>query len=1255
MQKSSAICLAFLSSALGAFSASGVATATEFSDVAFLQGTGFRPFDPGSHGLLDSPSASRFLLAQAGYPLQSGQIRRDKKERRSFLSRFAVIAQADSTSQIKILSPLSESTLGQKSTNLVVQYPTGTTVAVTVNGTPLDAAIATQVQPDSGSGTTTQVWYAVPLQSGENTLTVQGGGSPVSVKVTVQEIKARLLFQPVSNPRIAADGRSTVTVEGQITDDKGELIPQDALVTLSATAGKFIGADQDRDRPGFQVIARQGKFNAQLQAGLEPQKVRVRAAVDRLLKSDAVRESLSPFPIGPNSPISEDPIFRNPPPRQNPPYSLLPSLDARTLEAYTQVEFITNLRPPIVSGIINLRIGTAGVNFYDSFRDFLNPDLLDESTRVDVDTAIFATGRIGDWLFTGAFNNQRSLNEDCTGANRLFKADQFCDQVYPTYGDSSTTDFLAPSIDSVYARFERTSPVPGAGTDYLMWGDYRTPEFARASQLYTATNRQLHGLKLNYNLGDLQLTAMYGNNLQGFQRDAITPNGTSGYYYLSRRLVVGGSESIYVESSEIGRPSVVVERRMLLRGPDYEIDYDRGAILFRRPIFATDFDPFGRSLIRRIVATYQYEGIGTGDTSLYAGRLQYNFSREFGRESWAGFSYLREDQGDINFRLYGFDLLVPLGEDARIVAEFARSISDSVFLGDIEGNAYRVELSGTIIPGLIARAYYNSVEEEFTNNATLSFTPGETRYGAELAARVTPTTQFNFQYEHQRNFGIAPAARGITSIIQTGFGDLFNPTAEPIPGTRLDNRLTTIRAGVTQKIGMAELGFDFVNRNREDRTVPGLLDEGGNQFVSRFSIPILDNLTFRAQDERNLGDGDPLYPNRTTLALDWAAYPGVTMRLAQQFIDGGQFGDRSITSLETITDYRISEDTSITGRYGILNGVNGWSGMSALGLNHRIKLAPGLRLSLGLERISGDIFLSSQAGQQFAQPVAVGQSAAALGINEGTSYTVGLEYTDNPNFKASARFEYRDSDDGDNMVISAAAAGKLSPALTAVARYQQANFANQLLADSGFGDTANLKFGLAYRNPSDDKFNALLRYEYRQNPGTIPDSLLFGSGTGSRVHLVALEAIYAPNWRWEFYGKMGVRNTTSYLAQDLSGTNTITLGQFRAVYRLGYRMDIAGEVRYIGQSNVGGYGELGYVAEVGYYLTPELRVGLGYNFGRADRDFGDRSRGGLFFGVTYRVNDIFGFGVQRPSPAPPPKPEPEKPVAVQPVSGGEAK
>ena len=1140
----------------------------------------------------------------------------------------AEAAPAPIASGVRILAPQAAVT-GERSTSLIVQYPAATKVQVTVNKTPIDPALLTQIQPGADRSVT-QVWYNVPLQLGENTLTVQPeGGTPVSVTVTVNETAARLEFLPTSDPRVPADGRASVTVEGQVTDEAGQVMPQDAIVTLTASAGKFIGVDQDTERPGFQVLARGGKFTAQLQSNLAPQKVRIRASVAlQEAKPSQAGDSNRPLP-----PIQKanDGRSRSEPVLSPAPLAPLAGISPQLseLDAYTQVEFITNLRPFIVSGSINLRLGAPGTDYYGSFRDFLSLDRLnDGSPRFDFGAAAFATGRIGEWLFTGAFNSQRPLNQTCDNTTNLFRNTQACDQVYPVYGDGSTTDYLTPSIDSLYLKLERTSKVPGAGSDFAMWGDYSTPELATASQYYTATNRQLHGFKANYNLGNFQITGFYADNLEGFQRDSLTPNGTSGYYYLSRRLVKAGSELVYLETEEIGRPGTLVDRKQLFQGQDYEFDYDRGSLLFRRPVQTTEFDLFGRTLVRRIVITYQYEGTSQ-DTNLYAGRVQYNFARTPGLESWAAASYLNEDQGGATFSLFGLDALIPLGKDTRLIAEYARSTNDSVFRGNIRGNAYRLELSGKLTPGILARAYYRSVEENFSNDATFSFTPGQTNYGAEVSAKVTPTTSLLFQVDREVNFGIASAVRGITSVATAGLTDLFNPSRDPIPGTRVDNSLTTVRVGVLQKLGKAEVGFDFVKRTRDDRIDPGLLDNGSSQLVSRLNVPLARTLLFRAQNETNIATPDPLYPNRTTVALDWAVMQGVTLRLAQQFLsETSAYRTNSITSLDTIVDQRLTENTSFTGRYSILTGTNGLTNQGAIGLNHRIKIAPGLRATIGYERIFGDIFAYTTAGQQFAQPVAVGQSAASLGITGGDSYSVGLEYLDNPNFKATGRYEYRSSKAGDNSVISAGAAGKLSPALTALARYDQGNFANQLLTGSGLGDTINLKVGLAYRDPSSDKFNALFRYEYRQNPSYIPDTLLFSSGTGSTVNLFALEAIYAPNYRWEFYGKFALRNTKSYLARDLLGTNSITLAQLRTSYRLGYRWDVAGEVRWIGQP-ASGYQEVGFVAEIGYYVTPNLRVAAGYSFGDAqDRDFGDRDRGGFFVGLSLKLDqlsDVFGF------------------------------
>nr|WP_243146711.1 hypothetical protein [Scytonema sp. UIC 10036] len=1062
-----------------------------------------------------------------------------------------------------------------------IQYHPKTEIRVTLNGKPIDASIPHYLHKDEAQQLNTLIWYKVPLEKGENTITARAvDGQTVSIQVIVEETKKKITIAPTTEPRIPADGRSAIAIQGKITDEKGELIPEDATITLTASAGKFVGADTDTDAPGFQILARGGEFTATLQSSLEAQNVKIRAAVDN-----------------------------------------------EELEAYTYVEFITYLRPSLATGSVNLRIGAGGTDYWGSFRDYLHPDKIGRTT-VDFDAAVFATGKVGDWLFTGAFNSKRPLNLDCNGDNRLFGGIQSCEKQYPVYGDSSSSTTTAPSIDSVYARFERTPKIPGAEPDYFMWGDYSTQEFARNSQLYTATTRQLHGFKGNYNFGNLQLTTLYANNIQGFQRDTISPNGTSGFYFLSRRLVVPGSESVFLEAEEINRPGTVVERKPLSRVADYEIDYDRGTLLFRRPIFATELNPFGKTLVRRLVVTYQNES--GEDSNLYAGRLQYNFrnldSTEFSinGQPFIGASYLREDQGKQDFELYGVDFFVPLGNSSQIIGEYAHSRHNTLAFGDVSGSAYRLEVNGNIGKTFQGQAYYRSVTENFANNATWSFTPGQTRYGASLTGKLSETTSFNVGYDREDNFGIAP-------VQQTQLVDLFNPQPQPTPGSKVDNSLTTWRAGIEQKFGKSDLSVEYVNHSRRDG-ISDKFDGNASQLVSRLNVPVTKSLTFRAQNELNFGESDPLYPNRTTLGLDWALYPGVSMRLAHQFFDGGLLQGNSITSLDTVVEHKFSPDTTISGRYSVLAGADGVTDQAAVALNHGIRLAPGLKLSLGYEHVFKDIFGETGAGVRFAQPYAVGQSASSLGLFAGSTYSVGLSYTDNPKFQANARFEYRDGSEGNYTVISADAAGKLSPALTAAVRYQQAGGANQLL--QGLAHTANLRVGLAYRDPNDDKFNALLGYEYRQNPSITPDTLLDGNSSSSTDHIFSAEAIYAPNWRWEFYGKYAFRNSTSYFADNFTNLSSIHLAQLRATYQLGYRTDVALEGRWIGQPSQD-YSEFGLALEGGYYLTPDLRIGLGYAFGGADdRDFsGYRSAGGPYVNISFKVNELFGgFGRQKVVP-----------------------
>ncbi len=1010
-----------------------------------------------------------------------------------------------------------------------------------------------------------------------------------------------------------ADGRSTVEVRGRVLKADGTPHAEPVMVTLTTAAGDFVGTDADRDRAGFQVMTKDGEFAARLRSPLRAQWVKIRAALDPLFDLGAGRR-------------------RQPENLELPVTPFEPARDAEPSEAFAQVEFTPHLRTSLVSGSATLRIGNSGTNFYDSFANFLRPGDLDKGATVDVDGSLFATGPIGEWLFTGALNFDRPLNQDCYGTgvygNNFRGTDQyFCEKNYPIYGDSSRMDFLTPSRDRVYARLERRNPLAGAEVDYLMWGDYGTSEFARPSQLFSATTRNLHGAKVNYSFGQLQATALYSNNLEGFRRDTIQPNGTSGLYFLSKRLVLAGSENVFLEVEELNRPGVVVRRQELIRGRDYDVDYDRGTLTFRKPISSMSFEDFGTTLINRVVATYQYDGAAGGDnsTNLIAGRLQYNFSNELDKASWLGMSYVRENLADRDFSLFGVDFLVPIGDKGQVIGEYARSENGEEFLGAVDGSAYRLEAEGKPFDWFKIRAYYRSADDGFSNNATSSFTPGQTRLGTQAVAQVGPNTTALFEIDYEKNFGRP-------TTLRPRFFDIFdevNPTPARA-GQEVDNSLTTVRAGVQQKIGASALSLEYVNRQRNDEI--GGLDTDSSQLVTKFRMPFTDYLTFRAQNEATLGgDSDELYPNRTTLGLEWDAYPGVKMQLAHQFFDGGIMNKNAITSLSTILDRQLSEDTTFTSRYSVVGSDGGLNSQGSIGLNHRLRVSPGFKVNVGFEHIFDNIFNDTAAGRRFRTPYAIGQTGAILGISSGTAYNVGFEYTGAESFKLNGRAEYRTGAEGSNFVASLGGLGKISPTLSVLGRYEQAGASNQTLVDR-LGDTRVLRLGFAYRNPLDDKFNALLKYEYRANDVQTPDSI--DTGSENQKHIFSAEAIYAPTWRWELYGKYAMRWAETKLGNSFSNDSTVSLGQLRAAYRLNYRWDIATEARWIGQHSAG-FNEFGIASELGYYLTPDLRAFLGYSFGRVnDSDFGgSRSDGGLYGGLNLKINRLWAnFGVQEPVP-----------------------
>jgi hypothetical protein len=331
----------------------------------------------------------------------------------------ATVATDKTGSTVKILAPTPNILLDIPATIVVVQYKVGTTLELKVGNQIVDKNLIGRTETDGKTNLITQTWYGVSLAPGKNILTAtssQGEVATTTIQVAGSATKIQL---STAETRVPADGRTLATVEGQMVDDNNNPSKQDNIVTLSTTAGEFAGVDLDKDQPGFQVKVVKGKFTAKLRTGLDAQTVRIRA-------------------------------------------------NSSSMEAFTQLQFETNLRSSIATGVFDVRLGARGTDYYRPFSEFLPVDR-NNSSQLQARGQVFATGRIGDWSATGAFNSDRSLNKGCNGADRLSREtfSQNCEDQYPLYGDTSKVDVLTPSRDSVYAKLERSTGVAGSIPDIL--------------------------------------------------------------------------------------------------------------------------------------------------------------------------------------------------------------------------------------------------------------------------------------------------------------------------------------------------------------------------------------------------------------------------------------------------------------------------------------------------------------------------------------------------------------------------------------------------------------------------------------------------------------------------------------------------------------------------------------------------------------------------------------------------------------------
>lgn len=918
------------------------------------------------------------------------------------------------------------------------------------------------------------------------------------------------------------------------------------------------------------------------------------------------------------------------------------------LQATNQIRFTPELRPQILVGLAEASFGKAA------------PDIAlrgsDKNYRHHTEF-YFRGPLLFESQLTLAYNSFRPLTRT-DGRDRRFFLDPL-DRVYPVFGDSSTRFEDAQSNSKLYARIDR-------GRSYAMFGDFDAsqqeyvnnnfaptpvtnlaenlasagigntvlnnfnsiPVFANQGPQLTGYNRRLTGVKVHLETeGGSSLTLTGARPDTSFARDTF-PGSTLRLIRLSHTDVLQGSETVVREVRDRRNPDLILQREVLVRSVDYNLDSYLGSIYFMRPLSTFDF---ALNLVQ-IVATYEYRAVGM-NSAVYTARGSKNFN-SLGTRIGTTFVDQRQDTFG-SFYLGGVDVEQRIGKKGVVQAEWGMSngrvaSSGSYFgfdglagglnsgNGEHNGNAFRVEYRQPLnFNEAILQANFAKAAQSFFNPFGTTITPGSQRGSVTLDLKPIKSAQMRLGFTDERNrTAVFNNSRRTASIgwLQS-FGDKFRVSLgydyrnfNDNSGSALANNANANANGNGSVTTPAPPATAAQFAGRE---VTSNLITAGAEFRPN------DKVSVAVKREQNLGAADPTYPDQTTLAASYQvntlAKIFFTQRLASQAItaisDVSSLGFAETASRRETAigvESPLNKYTTMSGRYQINNGLNGTDSFAVIGLMNRFPINKVLSLDAGYER---------------------GMHLRGAG-NSFNNAMFGFSYNPTDSFRSAARYELRDLY-GFGNIFTVGAAGKLSESWTTLGRFQ---YSRTAFRNQGNNLMMNGQLATAWRPLRSDKTAFLLSYTHR----SIEQSARQGfAPTIDRDEILAADGLYQPFRRLELYGRYALKfNRTGRDGIPVVSTLT-SLVQGRAELRFAQYFDVAAEARLLWLSGTGSR-RTSLGAELGFWALSDVRLAGGYNFTQMKESpgyFGGFStftnnlntRQGFYFVVSSKLSNMFNL------------------------------
>ena len=850
-----------------------------------------------------------------------------------------------------------------------------------------------------------------------------------------------------------------------------------------------------------------------------------------------------------------------------------------------------------------------------------------KKTYVDGRLAFYTKGKIkGKYLLTASADTREQPFEDLF-SNFTDKDPRYLlkridpNAYYPVYGDDSTTIEDAPTQGKFYVKLERED-------SHVLWGNFQTK--INGTDLFNYS-RTLYGANAEYVSSE---TTSFGENkteVSGFAADPGSISsleefrGTGGsLYYLRGQDVVVGSERLRVEIRD--RDSgIVLDSQPLTYGQDYEVNYIQGRVVLREPLTSTSTQS---TIIQTgnlsgnpvfLVAGYEYAPSVSDIENLTKGGHASHWVNDHVKLGVTAYSQNGEGRDQ---KLMGVDATIRYAPGTYIKAEGGRSKgAGNGALSSRNGGFNFADIGQTKADDIAANAYRAEVGVDLSE-----VTDGE-KSGTLNA------------YTLRRQDGFSsPGQLTSEEILQHGLSAKMPVSDNASVETKLDYKSGT----ETGKVASAELigNIDL----SDERTLNLAIRHDDRQTALGAGSSAILSETGNRTDVAVKYNYAPLNENGDKERYD--VYGLLQGTLSKS--DGREFNNR----IGIGARYDVTDRISLNGESSY--GNNGWGGLVGAEYAHSDRTSYYMnylidtdRSDIGYRGRNSSFTLGGKS--RYSDNVSVFAEERYQTYDTGSSgliHSFGLDIAANDRWTWGGRFENGtisdvDTGDIDRTAISLSTgynADKTKYASTIELRLEDGdiiddrrswlmrnNLAYQTtedwrflgdfdfaFSDSGLNGSLDANFvelglGYAYRPVDNDRFNALVRYEFLKDTPSPAQLAADGSSSASdyaqRSHVLSADAIYDLTPKLALGGKIGYRfgelkDTTVADSDYFSSQALLLIG--RADYHIVKEWDIMGELRYL-DAREAGDAKAGGLLGVYRQFNNNIKAGVGYNF----TDFSD--------------------------------------------------